>query len=184
MYAGRYYIPGVELTRDESVGIIEQERVDELTEVVKGWARFSEIKRGDTVCFIEDPYRNEGLFFWDGEKLLVPDDTDEYGNVPKELVVSDTEFHPCYWQDSVAHNGIFWLAPEILERMKFKMRTDGSVRARLHIGENSWTCIVDAPAESMKPPTNFKDWIFVAEGPCEFEGEYDPEKTFFVRERW
>lgn len=184
-FAGRYYIPGVTLTFEEERGMITQERLDELTEIVKAWPRVGELDHGDVVCFEESPYRNMSCFFWStctGKKLIAFDDVDEYGNVPREFLVSDTEFHPRYWQNAVAHNGIFWPAPEIIERIKFTRHADGSLRATLTIGTELWNCIVDA--EPGAPEPDLKTSVFVAEDANIFEGDYVYETTFFVRTHW
>jgi hypothetical protein len=181
-YASRFYIPGVELSHGESVGIIGDERLEELTEDVKAWPRFAEVKRGDVISFEEQPYRNTSCFIWDGSKLLALGDVDEYGNVPRALPVTDTEFHPHYWQDAIAHNGIFWLAPEIVERIKFVRHDDGSLRATVKIGEKDWTCIVDAEAGADAPDLN--KCVFLAGDPVYFEADYSYGVTFFVRNNY
>lgn len=180
--ATRHYIPGVKLSHGEGVGIISEERLAELTEVMKAWPQFSQLRRGDVVSFEEDPYRNTSCFFWTGSVLIAFCDTDEYGNVPREFIVTDTEFHPRYWQSAVAHNGIFWLAPEIVERIKFTRHDDGSLRASFKIGEKLWNCIVDGEPGVAEP--DLKTAVFVAEDPYAFEGDYEYETTFFVRQRW
>lgn len=181
-HATRFYIPDVELSYGESCGIADDARLAELTEDVKAWSRFSEIRRGDVISFEEQPYRNGSCFIWDGEKLLALGETDEYGNVPRALPVTDTEFHPHYWQDSIAHNGIFWLAPEIVERIKFTRHDDGSLRASVKIGEKEWTCIVDAEAGADAP--DLKSCVFLAEDPVYFVGDYSYGATFFVRNNY
>lgn len=178
----RHYIPDVTLSREESVGIIDEEALQELTEVVKEWPQFCQLRRGDIVSFEEAPYRNMSCFLWTGSALIAFGDTDEYGNVPREFVVTDTEFHPRYWQNAVAHNGIFWLAPEIIERIKFVRHDDGSLRASVKIGEKLWNCIVDGEPGVAEP--DLKTAVFMAEDSRVFEGDYDYDTTFFVRQHW
>lgn len=58
---------------------------------------FPGIQKGDLISiFGKDTYRNEGIFIYDGEKVIVLDTTfDEYGHLPSYFTVE--EFGPKYW---------------------------------------------------------------------------------------
>lgn len=61
-----------------------------------------EIKYGDLVRVVQDynqdAYRNDGLFIHDGTSLVdLTGKWDDYGSVPPNVQVTDTQFHPLYW---------------------------------------------------------------------------------------
>ena len=79
-----------------------------------------EIKRGDIVSVIpeDERYRNDGLFIWNGEKVIELDfSIDEYGSVPPEFIITYTEFSVDWWRGIIKHNGYIWPSKEI--RKKF-----------------------------------------------------------------
>ncbi len=173
---------------------LDEETLEELNEAVASWSKKSEIKRGDILCLDteEDRYRNDNCYIWDGEKAIELDDVDEYGNVPPQFQITDTEFDPHYWVSAVAHNGIFWLAPEIRQRMKFTKSENGVISSSVRIGDKTWTCIVDYPRGV---PRRFLDDLAMRVGKnsdnnghvfvftvdqSEYEGKVDYDSTFFL----
>lgn len=66
-------------------------------------------ERGDCVCILErSGYRNEGKFFWDGEKAIsMGYDWYDYGHVPFNFVVGK-EFHALYWENVIEYNYIVY----------------------------------------------------------------------------
>ncbi len=173
---------------------LEEATLEELNEAVASWSKKGEIKRGDILCLDsdEDRYRNTNCYIWDGEKAIELDDVDEYGNVPPQFQITDTEFHPHYWDSAVAHNGIFWLSTEILQRMKFTKSENGVISSSVLIGNKTWTCIVDYPRSV---PRRFLDDLAMRVGKnsdnnghvfvftidqSEYEGKVDYDSTFFL----
>ena len=78
------------------------------------------IKKGDTICFGGRSYRNEGVWIWDGNKIINLDDSiDDYGSVPSLFKVGN-EFKPNHWIDIIDHNSIIWLEDELLEKIEIK----------------------------------------------------------------
>lgn len=72
------------------------------------------IRRGDIIeLTCVSGYRNDGLFIWDGEKVMdLENDIDDYGNVPQEFKVLD------YSNDMKNKNTIIEHNPEILPILK------------------------------------------------------------------
>jgi len=59
-------------------------------------------------------FRNDGKFMWDGNKVIQLDfDIYDYGAVPSEFVVSETEFSPNYWLENITCNSYYWPSLEI-----------------------------------------------------------------------
>jgi hypothetical protein len=79
-------------------------------------------KHGDGFHWLGDGYRNQGLWFWDKEKGIIPPYTkiDDYGSVPPRFLVGNGEdqFAPNNWENIVDHNNIVFLAPELVEEIK------------------------------------------------------------------
>lgn len=88
---------------------------------VKKLPEFPNIKFGDLVYNVEvGGYRNDGLYIYDGEKLLDLDNKkDDYGHLPQKFRVlekhptHDFIIPPTYWagcggQRGVDHNSIVW----------------------------------------------------------------------------
>lgn len=65
------------------------------------------LKRGDCLQIkCEFGYKNDGLLFFDGEKVISSGDMfDDYGNIPEEFTWP--EFPPCYWNGIIEHNTAF-----------------------------------------------------------------------------
>jgi hypothetical protein len=170
---------------------LEEPTLEDMTAALKAWPRFHEIKRGDIVCLDteDDRYRNTDCYIWDGEALVDLDDVDEYGNVPPSFVITDTDFSPDYWISSVAHNGIFWLSPEIIQRMNFAKDEKGVLSSPVKIGDKTWTCIVDYPrgvprkhlndlANTIYKKTNGHVFVFTRDSNEHTGHDYD--STFFL----
>jgi hypothetical protein len=82
------------------------------------------IKRGDTICFGGRVYRNDGVWIWDGEKIIeLETDIDDYGSVPNSFKVGK-EFHPNHWIKIIDHNTIIWLEDDLFEKIEFDNFTD------------------------------------------------------------
>lgn len=79
-------------------------------------------KHGDGFHWLGDGYRNQGLWFWDKEKGIIPPCTeyDDYGSVPKHFLVGNDEdqFKPDHWKNIVDHNSYVFLAPELMKEIK------------------------------------------------------------------
>ena len=119
-----------------------------LTAVIK--KRNIPVKRGDLIGLNpdEERYRNSDCFMWDGEKAIcLFHGIDEYGCVPRSIQVTDTEFHPHYWEETVAHNTMFWLSQAILDR--FHVSWVSSLR--LHMAS---TTIAGKPYTVLIAPRN------------------------------
>jgi hypothetical protein len=118
------------------------------------------LRRGDTVAVMtkDERDRNDGLYIWDGEEVMALErDLDDYGHVPACFVVTDTEFSPDYWFETIQHKGIFHLPKHILERFNFEVATgeDGDllVTSRVRIGRKTWTVTIQEP-EDLDDPDN------------------------------
>lgn len=78
-----------------------------------------EISDGDILCFVENPYRNNFKFIWYDNCIHNLDDTvDEYGSLPKTdtlLVKPNSRFHPRYWNDTIVHNGYYYVCNEYIK---------------------------------------------------------------------
>lgn len=148
--AAYFYIEpsAVDLTDEEidNFDYNEEEVAAQLTELVA--ERSLAVKRGDIVAIQtdEERYRNTGCFIFDGTKVIPLGDEheiDEYGYVPPSIQVSDTEFSITHWEDTIAHNSIFWLAQPILDRMTIHWNS----QLRLYICSTKiagkpYTCVV------------------------------------------
>jgi hypothetical protein len=79
-------------------------------------------KHGDGFHWLGDGYRNQGLWFWDKEKGIIPPYTeiDDYGSVPPHFLVGNGEdqFKPDHWKNIVDHNSYVFLAPELMNEIK------------------------------------------------------------------
>lgn len=79
-------------------------------------------KHGDGFHWLGDGYRNQGLWFWDKEKGIIPPYTelDDYGSVPPHFLVGNDEdqFKPGHWKNIVDHNSYVFLAPELMKEIK------------------------------------------------------------------
>ena len=126
---------------DECAGL-----VDDLNDYVQ--TNLSDkLKKGDTITLIpeKERYRNDFVFFYDGVSVSeLSSDFDEYGHVPSNIYVSDNEFYPRYWADTISHNSIFFLSPEIEGRMVFSLdESENIVKANVKIGDKEYVCLLD-----------------------------------------
>ena len=89
---------------------------------------FPGILRGDVVSVFSDEERerNDGLFIYDGSKVL-PLDTehDEYGHLPSTFKVE--EFYPQYWSEIITHNQIVWFNPRIHNYTNYIKADDNTI---------------------------------------------------------
>ncbi len=108
------------------------------------------IKKGDIVGLfpLDDHYRNEGCFIFDGEQVIPLDSSiDEYGAVPSSFKVSDTEFSIHHWESVITHNNIFHLAQPIINRMYVYWNDSRKLYiANMRIGKTLYACII-VPSE-------------------------------------
>jgi hypothetical protein len=94
------------------------------------------VSHGDAIYWLHQGYRNDNLLFWHKDKGIVFPyyDIDDYGSVPPCFKVGDSDgFYPEHWLDSVDHNGIIFLADEIVENIKKNLKKNGEY----------FTCTVD-----------------------------------------
>lgn len=111
----------------------------------------AKLKRGDTISPIPkaERYRNTGVSIWNGEKVIPLDySIDEYGSVPQEFKITDSEFSFTYWLDVIAHNSIIW--PDMKDpEFHVEVGDDGDVVAwaTVSIGAKKTIAHVDYPEE-------------------------------------
>jgi hypothetical protein len=147
--ATEWYIPPADLGYDEDIS--EDSDSDTLIETITAYVKSKgmKVKRGDTITLIEgrSRYRNENVYMWDGTKVIYLDyEVDDYGSVPSQFVVSDTEFAPDYWLHVIDHNGYFYLSKSIVERFEFVKEEDRIV-CTIDIGYTPYkvyTCYIDS----------------------------------------
>ncbi len=167
-------IPNDQWTEDVQEGILER-----LTTYVKN------AKCGDTISLERsgEKYRNDWTYLWNGEKAIPLDySIDEYGSVPRTFKVTDTDFSPDWWTETIAHNSIFWLSDEIKNRMVFKQE-DVQIFADFLIGDTLWRCYVDNPEEvkCIDSLTTRKDIYFqICESECTFYSSPDKPNTIYL----
>jgi len=97
------------------------EEMEEMEFLEKYGQKFSEeatiypLLRGDLVHVKEfGDYRNDGIFIWDGQKLLALDyKYDDYGAWSKEISFPGFDWNHYLWMNG--HNNILWLSPEKVE---------------------------------------------------------------------
>jgi len=67
--------------------------------------------RGDLVHFASiPPYRNKGVFIFDGTKLCKLDASiDDYGALPRQFTPIEEGLPITYWDRSIDHNSIVWV---------------------------------------------------------------------------
>lgn len=171
-----------ELPEDQFDERVQEDILHKLTAFVKT------AKRGDTISLQKagEKYRNVWTFMWDGEKALKLDSIiDEYGVVPQSLKVTDTEFSPDWWVDTIEHNSIFWLSDEIKSRMVFK-REGEQIFADFLIGETTWRCYVDypeivKPSENLETLANHKNAYFqMSEAECTVSSSPENPHVFYL----
>lgn len=111
-----YYVPLADLrvrAEHDDVVMLTDDELNVLTTLVQ--KRFPTIRRGDLINVLadEERYRNDGTHIWDGEHVIaLSEDPDEYGTVPRQFVVTETEFSPGWWQEGICHNNYWWASEE------------------------------------------------------------------------
>lgn len=80
-------------------------------------AKCDKIKRGDIVhleCL--GSYRNDGIFIWDGQKMLdLESNQDDYGNLPQQFkAITEFPIDYFHWNSkaSICHNSYVWFDPK------------------------------------------------------------------------
>lgn len=106
-----YFVPIADVRPDHDDDFItfEDHELEKLTALVK--ERYPGIRRGDMINVLadDDRYRNDGTHAWDGEKAIpLDEEPDEYGTVPRQFEVTETEFAPDWWRAAVCHNNYWW----------------------------------------------------------------------------
>ena len=97
-----------------------------------------QINRGDIICFGGRVYRNEGVWIWDGKKIISLDtDIDDYGSVPLEFKVGK-EFAPDHWVKIIEHNCLIHLEDELFDKMEF-YKEDNKIYGKLIIFDKEYT---------------------------------------------
>lgn len=77
------------------------------------------IKYGDTVALrsIKERKRNNGLFIWDGSKVIeLEHSIDKRGYVPEKFKVSKTEFSFDYWTSTIRCNLFIWPHNQLIKK--------------------------------------------------------------------
>lgn len=138
--ATEWYIPPIDIGIDGDIDYNREYEKFNFREAITNYikATHMEVKRGDTICLYEprNRYRNNHLYIWDGTKAIRLDNkVDDYGSVPSQFVVTDTEFSPKYWINTIDHNTYFYLSSSIVERFEF-------VKEHEYIGTERFTNIV------------------------------------------
>lgn len=129
------------------------------------------IRRGDVVSLLPQSkrYRNDFTYIWNGEKVIELDYTiDDYGSVPPEFVVTDTEFSPDYWIHAIAHNGIFHPDMLILFRDFAFHQDETTGYLNVRFGDTMWRCYIDDPYATISPFN--METVYFDMNPCESEG--------------
>lgn len=117
------------------------------TEYIKILPEGRRPKRGDTVSMSANPFRNNGVFIWTGEKLIDLDtDKDEYGHVPDEFWAGE-EFDFDHWKNVIVHNSIVPVRSEFLGKMAIHCREglkpvedSDYLSFTFFIRANDWNC--------------------------------------------
>jgi hypothetical protein len=156
------------------------------------------VRRGDIIQTIpsKERYRNTGTLIWNGYNLLALEaeiEIDDYGFVPREFAVSDTNFSPDWWSKAVCHNDIFWPDMEIRKRAVASVQLIGDrYEATFFIGNKEYhLCNSDEDASDV---LTFKGIILDSTKPFEiinedewenlgFDLEDYPEETNWIKVR-
>lgn len=167
---------------DRTKDCVNEEMVEYLNDrIKKGLLNTSSWKRGDVIRVKEfskkkgrdghgdrheDYYRTDGLFYWNGEAILLPSfDCDEYGCPPSEL--SYPEFPPIYWKETQMDSFI----PVKLPLMNSLLIYTQCVGATEFMPESEWPVIEHDGMYFIYPIDRYRDE----------EGEYDNDK---IEELW
>jgi hypothetical protein len=90
---------------------------DDDTDIAKMLGK--DLKRGDVISTSVGGYRNSCVKgIWNGRRTVQLEDfPDDYGTVPREFEISDTEFSPSHWLDVIDHNNYVWFTADIRKRI-------------------------------------------------------------------
>ena len=101
--------------------------------------------RGDVIHFGDDYYRNNNKMIFDGIKLqFLYTKIDDYGSVPPEFVVGDSEdeFDIGDFEKLIEHNTINWLSKQKLEEIKLYIK-NGHIEGKVKIRKKNWIILFD-----------------------------------------
>jgi hypothetical protein len=101
--------------------------------------------RGDVIHFGDDYYRNNNKMIFDGIKLqFLYTKIDDYGSVPPEFVVGDSEdeFDIGDFEKLIEHNTINWLSKKKLEEIKLYIK-NGNIEGKVTIRKKKWIILFD-----------------------------------------
>lgn len=100
-----------------------------------------QIRRGDTICFGGRKYRNEGVWIWDGKKIIPLDtDIDDYGSVPTEFKVGK-EFAPDHWSKIIEHNCLIHLEDELFDQIEF-YKENNKIYGKVKIFDKEYKIVI------------------------------------------
>lgn len=144
------------------------------------------IKRGDIVEIEINPYgiklsQNRNKLIWDGEKLLhleIGLEFDDIGHMPREFVVSDSEFSPDWWENAMPYS-VFWLSKEIRERAAKNIKIEnGKYMAMVRIGDKDYQLCNNESKEGIE---HYKQKLLNVEIPFRICDEFDIEFDFGLK---
>lgn len=98
---------------------------------------------GDVVQLLPDNqrYRNSGTLIMTTKLEVLPDNYDEYGNIPNCLRVSDGGFNPIFWFDAVCHNSYIFLDRFLIESVILNWNNHQK-RSQIKINEKQFFVVV------------------------------------------
>jgi hypothetical protein len=108
-------------------GMEIDELADFLTQYVKKTDLYQNLSRGDCVWIAEFDYRNDGRFFWDGQKVI-PQMTEpiDYGTLPDQFL-TPTEFDPDYFAPVEGYAMAGWFdLPKFQDQVLQNLTTDAN----------------------------------------------------------
>jgi hypothetical protein len=77
---------------------------------------YPSISRGDIIYTNEEMNPAFGVFIWDNGIVPLDYSVDPNGGLPRNFLISDTEFSPSYWSFAIDFEYV-WFAPEIRQRI-------------------------------------------------------------------
>jgi len=133
------------------------------------------IRKGDTICFGGRVYRNDGVWIWDGNKIIELDNSiDDYGGVPRLFKVGK-DYKPNHWINIIEHNTIIWLEDELLEKIEiendFIIEDDMKImKGSVIMFDKKYTIRI---AMDKNYDKNIKEEIMLKNPPFYYEGEHN-----------
>lgn len=93
---------------------VQFRKLDELIKKV-----YPAIKRGDVISTKKRDNRidNDETWIWDGQRSILLKYKQDKSFVPKQFIVTDTEFAPDYWTQCLNNGNKFWPSDEIRNRV-------------------------------------------------------------------